>query len=80
MREPFGGIGGQVVDVIEAMFLEEPGDKLVVDHRSFHKRRPVRDLIAKASAEVVKDNHLVLHCKTMPGDMRADEACTSCYE
>jgi hypothetical protein len=77
MRESLGGVGGEMIDVIEAMLGKQAGQEGRIGHRSLEEAGLRGNLIAKAAGEIVERDHFVTERQAMADDVGADEASTA---
>jgi hypothetical protein len=80
VRQPLGGVGGEVVDVVELVLGEEAGEQRVVGDAPFHEQCPFRDLVTEAAAQVVEDHDLVTQPEALLRDVGSDEPGTARYQ
>jgi hypothetical protein len=59
VTQAFGGIRGEVVDVIEALFGEQPVDQRVINHAAADECGCRRYVLAKAATQVVEDRDVM---------------------
>ena len=74
VAQPFGGIGSQMVDVVELLGGKERRQSRIVGHRHLHPAGAGRYVVQEAPAEVVQGHHLHAHVQQMSSDMRSNEA------
>ena len=54
MRKSLGGVGRQVIDIVEGVLFEELVEQRAVGHRAFNERRARRNLVGEAARKIVE--------------------------
>ncbi len=80
MTESLGGIGGEVKNISEAVFGEEPVDERDVEDGALDEGCAFIEVGLKTAGEVVEGNDLEASIEQELNDVRADESGGSSYE
>jgi hypothetical protein len=73
MAQPLGRIRGEVIDVVEAVSVEQPRHERSVGDRALDETGTLRHLVAEAAGEVIEDHDFLAQPQAVLGNMRPDE-------
>jgi len=73
MAQPFGGVCGKVVDVIETTLCEEEVYESRIGDAAANERRRRRDVVEKPTGQVIEHAHIVPTTNQSVSDMGSDE-------
>jgi hypothetical protein len=74
MAEPLRRIGGEVIDVLEALLREEPVDQLFVSDGALDESGFGVHLVLEAATEIVQHHYAMAHGQQVLHHVCADEA------
>jgi hypothetical protein len=80
VAQTFGGVGCQMVDVVELVAVELLVDQVMIENRPFDELRPRGHVVEESAAEVVQHDDAVAAPQEVIGDVRPDEARAACDE
>jgi hypothetical protein len=75
--QTLGCVCGQMVDIVEPVFVEKVGDEVVIHHASPYELCSVGNMVFESSAEVVENDYFMAERQTMLNNMGADESCSA---
>ena len=80
MAQAFGGVGSEVVDVVEPPLGQDAIDRRVIGNAALDETGATRHVVGKASTEVVEDSDVEAARKQRLGDMGANEPGSAGHE
>src|SRR5262249_34849139 len=80
MRKALGGVGREVIDVIEAIARKEIGYQTLVRDASLDETGAGRNLVGKTAGKVVQDHNLVPDIQAATRYVAANETCAAGHQ
>ena len=80
MAEAFGGIGGQVIDVIDSMLTENGVHDRGIADGAFDEFNAGRNVLPKTARQVVDADDIEALSETCISNVRSNEAADAGYE